>query len=180
MNGITGTDIGSMLVHASSLFGALELLIRSLVGVVGFVLFISAVRMAIKISNFGSQFDSQHGTPGRVAAHIILSVLLFKYSIFMPGMWNSLFGGGGHSGIYSYTMVAAPGPYAAVITACLQFVQLIGWYFGYKGLMDWKHASDGQAQPGLVSKGAVHVFGGLACIHIGDFLAMVVKKLVGG
>lgn len=178
MNGLTNTDLGQMLVNISSMFSLIELLIRTLVGIIGFILFISAIRMAIRLSAIGLHGDPQL-TPGKIFGYVILSVVLFRYSIFMPDVWNSLFGGGGHQGIYTYTNFSAPGPYADVIKAALQFVQLLGWYFGAKGLMDFKHATDGQAQVGLVSKGFTHFFGGLACIHIGQFLSAVVAKLLG-
>jgi hypothetical protein len=179
MNNLTTTDLGQMLINVSSLFSLLELLIRTVVGVIGFILFVNAIRKAIKLSATGLNGDPQN-TPGRIFGYVILSVILFRYSIFMPDVWNSLFGSGGHQGIYTYTNFSAPGPYADVIKAALQFVQLMGWYFGAKGLMDFKHATDGQAQPGLVSKGFTHLFGGLACIHIGSFLSMVMAKLLGG
>lgn len=177
MNGITSTDLGTMLTNMQPLFTALQLLVRTIAGLVGFWLFVSAIRIAIKATS------GQHPEPSRatnqVFIYIVLSAFLFNYSATMPGLWNSIAGSGGNSGIYAYTNISAPGPYAQVVTAGLEFVELMGWIYGYKGVMDWKNASDGNTQPGLVSKGFVHVFGGLACIHVGSFLQMVMAQLVG-
>lgn len=173
MGGLTSTDLGQMLINFRPLFGVLELLVRGIAGLVGLYLFVSGIHIMIKVS--ANRHDRQSAGQ-QIFGCLVIGGALMRYAWFMPALWNTLFSGGGHSGIYSYTNVAGPGPYAAVIEAVFEFVQLCGWVFGFTGLLAWKRASADGGQNELVAGGSIRLFAGLGCIQIGDFVQMVLNQ----
>lgn len=167
MNG----DLGTGMVNLSRDFPAIFSLLQVIVMIVGLFMMYKAIG---KMMDYSRNPGHEHGHSGFVS--LVIGAFLLQFGYTMSGVFESISGSAGASGYveqslsYMPTTSAAGGVFAPVITACLGFVSLLGWFGGFKGFLIWNKASNGGGQGGgfddPVWRGALHILGGALAINI--------------
>ena len=173
MNG----DLGTGMVNLSRDFPAIFSLLQVIIGIVGLFFMFSAVG---KLMDYSRNPGHEHGHGGFLT--LVLGAFLLQFGATMSGVFESVSGAAGATGYmeqslgYMPTSSIAGGVFAPVITACLGFVSLLGWFGGFKGFLIWNKASQGGNHGGFddpVWRGTLHVLGGALAINISQTIEAI-------
>jgi hypothetical protein len=162
-------DLAQMLVSFSSQFGAIITLIKIFASAAGIIYIAESIFKMVKHS------DGRYSDTGGMGIFglMLVGTALWNFSGTMDAVYESIGGNSGIGNILSYsdaTLRRTPA-IAAMVTAALQFMQVVGWYGAFKGLRFWAQAASGKSNnPDALWSGLIHILGGAVCINIVSFL----------
>lgn len=125
-----------------------------------------AISHAIKASKAPGGGDV---TAGAIFGPLLIGSLLLDFGSSMGGVFNSMSGEDGRSyGMVAYPGASVAGKFEPAINAALTIASTFGWWYGLKGWLMWKKASEGggNGYNDFTWKGFIHILGGAALINI--------------
>lgn len=138
----------------------------SLFYVVGLAMMFSGVGLLKKLGNRTAFMNSDSGVTGPLARLGIGAILIFLPS-FLTVVNNSIFGNPNlipATGL-AYGNSASTG-FLAALRPIIMIIQFIGMVAMLRGFLILSKATGQGAQPGTISKGAVHIVGGILAVNV--------------
>lgn len=176
-------DLSQALVNASSIFDAVRATIFAIAVLVGFVLGAKGIKYCIQL---GQTNGPSQVTPAKAIWHILFGAFFIAFSFTISAPWFSITESAGNTSIVAYDvpgMDGIPDLYKQVITAALEFIQLVGYAFAFYGLLVLLKAAYGESGGGGESptmKGFWHFGAGIAAINIGPVLLAFSQLVTAG
>ncbi len=171
--GSTGSGV-TLDVMMTNFIGNIKNPILSLISMIAFVLGLyMIVRGLFKASKYG--FDPRTHAMHLILINMLFGALLLAIGSNMATVTNAVFGGGAvapGSVIQWATLSSVSPQFANAVTACLQFVQIIGAIAFVRGWLILKKVAEGNGQTSL-AQGLTHIVGGVLAINIFIFLPIM-------
>ena len=172
-----GNAVGSNVtldVMMTNFIGNIKNPILSLISMISFITGLyMIVRGLFKASKYG--FDPRTHAMHIILINIIFGALLMAIGGNMYAITYSVFGlnAGVPGSVIQWASLGSVSPqFANAVTACLQFVQIIGAIAFVRGWMILKKVSEGNGQTTL-AQGLTHILGGVLAINIFIFLPIM-------
>ena len=109
---------------------------------------------------------SNSATIGKHVAKVVLGIVLLMMPQIINIMIWSLWGNDYSMDLYPDFSGSSLNEWAPTLKSAIAIIRVFGYISFLRGFMMLSKASSQQSQPGSISKGAMHVIGGLLCINI--------------
>jgi intracellular multiplication protein IcmC len=156
-----------------SLAGNLDTVIQmtlAIAYVAGFWFIISALAELRKVG----QAQAGHAGSGGIIARFFLGVLLIYYpstiNIATATLW-------GTNSLIAYIPSSTDSYFGTIKYGAYKLIQMLGYISFVRGFLILNGATKSGAQQGTISKGAMHVVGGILAINIVTFVQVILNTL---
>ncbi len=158
------TTLTDLFENLNSSMNAIWQMLTAVAYLTGFSMTCSAI---YRLKKFGERTAFMHNSKGLLApsALFIVGVFLMWSPSFIDIMVFSLFGSDVQSTL-SWENSTSGIDWAEAIAPMIQTIQVIGFIAFIRGWMLVTRSTAEQSQPGSVSKGSIHVVGGVMAINI--------------
>lgn len=171
-SGGTTLDFNAMLGALQNAAPILNRLVVATAYVIGFWFVISAISELKKIGQ-SATMQSQQGMGGPIVKLLIGVLLMYFPSTVSTGL-SAVWGAG--STILTYTKNSSD-PFAAAKAGAIAIVQVVGYISFVRGLVMLAHSSDQGSQQGGLSKGIMHIIGGILAINVVATIQLIQNTL---
>ena len=171
----TTTTLSSMFESLNSSLNQVWQMLIATCYLVGFSLTLVAI---YKLKKFGERTAFMHNSKGLIApsASFVIGVFLMWAPTFLPIMNATFFGYSQIQSTLSWESSHSGIDWADALSPMIETIQVIGLIAFLRGWLLITKVTAEQPQPGAVSKGTIHVVGGVLAINITGTMDVLSNK----
>ncbi|MFT3742035.1 MAG: hypothetical protein QM752_05090 [Gammaproteobacteria bacterium] len=157
-------DVTTMLEGLRAQIPSLLRLLVALSYVTGFAFGIIAV---MKLKHIGERnaYGHQGGGFAGAISYAVVGAILIYFPTMVQVSTNTFMSGGGDFG-YSYSLKTTGMAYESLVMLVADIVRLVGYIAFFRGWLILVKTGSGQQQHGTMSKGIIHIVGGIFAVNI--------------
>lgn len=169
---ISVTNAGDMLKRITSQFPALMALVTAFAYVAGFFFVIGAILKMKKLGEMRTMMMQERSVAGPLIYFFVGAALLYLPGAVRVGMGTFF------DDPNPYGYLEDTNQFSGIISACLMAVQLFGTIAFIRGLLILSHlANQGGGGQNSLGRGLTHIFGGILCINMYQFVKVVTNTI---